>query len=80
MTETSNTAVSIKDRLRNNRLSQVWLIHELSKMGIVTCDSELSAILNGARKGPKSAHLIEASGAILDSFETAEKVRLDRMV
>ena len=48
--------------------TQVWLINQLSQHGIATDKTEMSAILSGARRGPKADRILECSVKILDEY------------
>lgn len=64
-----NERESIRFRLRTNNLTSTWLITMLSRNGIVTDRSTMSAILNGTRKGDKVDEIITESIRILDWYE-----------
>ena len=59
----------IRDRLKRQRLSFVWLIFQLEKRNIVTDKTEVSSIFAGTRKGAKADSIIQATTAILDDYE-----------
>ena len=60
---------AFRDRLRRNKLSFVWLIHQLEKRNVVTEKTELSSIFSGTRKGAKAEAVAQTSSAILDEYE-----------
>lgn len=57
-------------RLRNNRLSYIWLIRQLALRGIATDKTEMSSVINGGRKGAKAELILKASNSILDDYES----------
>ena len=60
---------NIRERIKNNRLSFVWLIYQLEQRGIVTDKTEVSSIFAGSRKGAKADNIIKLSSAILDEYD-----------
>ena len=64
-----NERNAIRERLVSNRLSFVWLIHQLAKRGIATDKSEVSSAFAGTRNGAKIDTIIRTSTAILDDYE-----------
>ena len=60
---------SIKKRLNEHSLTQVWLINRLEEMGILTDKSELSSTLSGTRKGAKTEALLKYADEILSRYE-----------
>ncbi len=54
-----------------HRLTQVWLINHLSEQGVEVDKSEMSAVLNGSRKGPKATQVINQSLALLESLQVS---------
>ena len=60
---------SIRERIKKNRLSFVWLIHQLSARGIETDKTEISSIFAGSRKGAKAEEIIQTSHVIMDEYE-----------
>ena len=61
---------TIRDRIKNHRLSYVWLIYHLEKRGIATDKTEISSIFAGTRKGQKVDSIVQASNEILNEYET----------
>lgn len=59
----------LRDRLRENNLSFVWLISMLDKFGIHTDKSEMSSAVKGTISGEKARTIISKSQAILDKYE-----------
>jgi hypothetical protein len=57
-------------RLRNNRLSYIWLIRQLALRGIATDKTEMSSVINGGRKGAKAELILKTSNSILDDYES----------
>ena len=61
--------LQIKEMLFRNTLTQNWLINRLQEQGIKTDKTELSAILNGRRKGNKVTLVLDTSLSILRDYE-----------
>lgn len=61
---------NIRERLKKNKLSYVWLIGQLALRGIVTDKTEMSSVIAGTRHGTKADAIIELSLDILDSYES----------
>ena len=61
---------AIYERLKKNKLTQVWLISQLRERGIVTDKSELSSVFNGTRNGLKVDAIIKTTKVILDEYES----------
>lgn len=59
----------MRDRLKQHRLSFVWLIHQLKLKGILTDKTEVSSIFAGTRKGVKVDAIIRTTNVILDEYE-----------
>ena len=59
----------VYERLKKNKLTQVWLINQLREHGIVTERSEISAVFAGTRNGLKVDAIIKTSKFILDEYE-----------
>lgn len=59
----------IRSRLYRNTLTQRWLINRLTERDVSTDQTELSSILAGVRKGPKSVKVLNACVEILDDYE-----------
>lgn len=68
-------ALDLKFRIRQNRLSNMWVMEQLSKDGIVVSSSTLSAVLCGARKGPAADKMLEKIKEILDDYEAKMAVQ-----
>ena len=60
---------AIRERIRNFRLSFVWLIYQLEQRGITTDKTEVSSIFAGSRKGAKADSIIRETSVILDEYE-----------
>ena len=60
---------SIKTRLVNNTLTQVWLINRLEDEGLSTDKTELSSVLAGTRHGAKAETLLKFADSILSRYE-----------
>ena len=60
---------NIRERLKKNKLSYVWLIGQLALRGIVTDKTEMSSVISGTRNGTKADAIIELSMDILDKYE-----------
>ena len=67
----SNEILIIKEKLKSNSLSSVWLINRLAERSVITDKSEMSAILAGCRRGPKVERVVSVSNEILDHYEKA---------
>lgn len=61
---------SIKARLVNNTLTQVWLINRLEEEGLNTDKTELSSVLAGTRHGAKAETLLKFADSILSRYES----------
>lgn len=59
----------IRNRIRKNKLSYVWLIEQLKLKGIVTDKTELSSVVAGTRHGTKADAILDVSCIILDKYE-----------
>ena len=64
-----NKRFRIKEMLMRNVLTQIWLVHQLKRHGVQTDQTELSAVLNGRRKGNKATKIIITSLNILNDYE-----------
>lgn len=60
---------AIRQKLDDNRLTQVWLVHVLADEGIRTSKVELSEILREVRFGPKAESIVYKSAEILKRYE-----------
>ena len=61
----------VRDILLNRKLTQVWMIHQLSLKGIRTDKSEVSCVLSGTRSGAKVEYLLDAMVEIVTRYEAA---------
>lgn len=59
----------IRERLKELGKTQVWLILELQKRGLVVQPPEMSSILRGVNTYPKAEKVLEESDAILTEIE-----------
>ena len=50
---------AMRERLKQHRLSFVWLIFQLEQRGIVTDKTEVSSVFAGTRKGAKAHAIIQ---------------------
>ena len=64
-----NERDAIRDRLKHNKLTCVWLIQQLRERGIITEKTELSSVLAGTRNGAKVDAIIKTAQYILDEYE-----------
>ena len=48
--------------------TQVWLINQLEKRGIITDKTEMSSVLSGTRRGFKADRMLETSVEILNEY------------
>lgn len=60
---------NIRDRLKKQRLSFVWLIYQLGQKGIVTDKTEVSSVFAGTRKGAKADAIVKVTNTILNEYE-----------
>ena len=65
----------IRNRLRDFRLSQMWLLQQLGNRGVETDKFELSSVLAGSRAGANGEKIITLSLEILNYYE--ERMVLD---
>jgi hypothetical protein len=61
---------SIRERLRKNYLTNVWLINMLEKEGMYVTSSTLSSILSGSRRGKTVDRILDAADRILARYES----------
>ena len=59
----------IKDALKFQSLTQVWLIGKLDERGITVDKSELSSVLSGVRRGPKAERIKAAAIEIIEGYK-----------
>lgn len=59
----------IKERLANLGKSQVWLLMELRKQGVVIQPPQLSNIINGIYTYPKAKHIGDMCDKIIKEVE-----------
>ena len=59
----------IKERLANLGKSQVWLLKELRKQGVVIQPPQLSNIINGIYTYPKAKHIGDMCDKIIKEVE-----------
>lgn len=64
-----NEILTIKEKLRANSLTSVWLINRLAEHEVFTDKTEMSAILTGIRRGPKVDVVVSTSLDILELYE-----------
>lgn len=55
----------IRELLTQYRLTQVWLIRQLSVIGLLTDKSEMSSVLSGTRLGSKADEILRKSAKVL---------------
>ena len=55
----------IREQLTQYRLTQVWLIRQLSVIGLLTDKSEMSSVLSGTRLGSKADEILRKSAKVL---------------
>ena len=55
----------IREQLTQYRLTQVWLIRQLSTIGLLTDKSEMSSVLSGTRLGSKADEILRKSAKVL---------------
>jgi len=71
--EITKLRFSIKHKLAEYNLTQVWLIQQLDRANIATDKSEMSSIFAGTRNGAKAEMLLKMSDSILSAYERFEK-------
>ena len=54
-----------REQLTQYRLTQVWLIRQLSVIGLLTDKSEMSSVLSGTRLGSKADEILRKSAKVL---------------
>ena len=64
--------MQIRERLKALNKSQVWLILELRKRGIVVQPPEMSNIVRGVNTYPKAERVLEICDEILKEVENAK--------
>lgn len=60
---------AMRERLKQHRLSFVWLIFQLEQRGIVTDKTEVSSVFAGTRKSAKAHAIIQSTADILNDYE-----------
>lgn len=60
----------IKDRLKSLGKTQVWLVLELQKGGIVVQPQHLCSIINGVSTYPKAKHILQVCDEIIEEAES----------
>lgn len=63
--------------LSDNKLTNTWLINELSKFGVKTSESELSSVLSGTRSGFKAETILCTSNRILNDYERLYRLQVE---
>ena len=56
--------------LKKHRLTQVWLVYQLSLRGVSITSNTFTSYFNGYRNGDKARDVIELSIFIIQSYET----------
>ena len=57
-------------------LTQVWLIEELRKRGIITDKTEMSSVLSGTRHGRKVDQILKTSVEILNECRDGDRKKI----
>lgn len=57
-------------------LTQVWLIGELRKRGIITDKTEMSSVLSGTRHGQKANQILKTSVEILNECRDGDRKKI----
>lgn len=60
---------AIRERLKKQHLSFVWLIEQLRHRGIITDKTEVSSVFSGTRTGLKADTIVSTAKYILDDYE-----------
>ena len=63
------TVFQIRERMKKMDVTQVWLILELQKRGLVVQPPEMSSILRGVNTYPKATRVLEMCNTILSELE-----------
>lgn len=63
--ERESLTAQIREQLTQFRLTQVWLIRQLSDGGLLTDKSEMSSVLSGTRLGSKADEILRKSADVL---------------
>jgi hypothetical protein len=53
--------------------TQVWLINQLAKRGIITDKTEMSSVLSGTRHGSKADLMLQTSVEILNEYRDGHR-------
>ena len=64
--------MNVRDRMKSLGVSQVTLILELQKRGLIVQPPEMSQILRGVNTYPKAKAVLKACDEILDAFEKVD--------
>lgn len=64
---------NIKERLKQQGKTQVWLIFQLQDEGITVQPQEMSSILSGVMTSPKAKRVLAKADDILHTLERGEK-------
>lgn len=59
----------VRMALCKNELTQVWLIRQLEKKGVITDKTEMCSVLKGTRRGDKAETIISTAVKILKDYE-----------
>ena len=57
-------------------LTQVWLIEELRKRGLITDKTEMSCVLSGTRHGRKADQILKTSVEILNECRDGDRKKI----
>ena len=57
-------------------LTQVWLIEELRKRGLITDKTEMSSVLSGTRHGRKADQILKTSVEILNECRDGDRKKI----
>ena len=71
MSDTVEDVVRIREYLKANKLTHLWLLNELSKKGLKISANRLNDVLSLKRKltGPRTVEIVSRSVFIIDRYE-----------
>lgn len=71
MSDTVEDVVRIREYLKANKLTHLWLLNELSKKGLKISANRLNDVLSLKRKltGPRTLEIVSKSVCIIERYE-----------